>query len=263
MKSRTTMTMQSDPEERQESEYWLPYHYISRFEGGFSASYHDSWGINYVSTIEFLLERVADLRWHSAIDVGCGDGRIAREIARRHPDRHVLGVDASSRAVGLAAAMNPDVSNLCFAVRDIASAVPKAGETFDLALAIEVLEHLPPSDLEGFIAGIARQLKPGGRLLVTVPHSNKPVEPCHYQHFTIDSITRAVSSSFQIEVAMPFEQRGFRRRIVRALIGNQWFILNHAGLLERIYRYYRARLFDCESEAQCQRVFVVARKVIG
>ena len=257
------MTRQPVPEQRQESEYWLPYHYVSRFEGGFSATYHDSWGINYVSTIEHLLERISGFQWRSAIDVGCGDGRIARELALRYPDRPVLGVDASRRAIGLASAMNPDVSNLRFAVRDIASVVPSPGEAFDLALAIEVLEHLPPSDLAPFIAGIARQLQPGAHLIVTVPHANKPVEPCHYQHFTVASITHALATSFQIEAAIPFERRGVRRRIVRALIGNRWFILSHPGLLDRIYRYYRARLFDCESESQCQRVLVVARKATG
>ena len=33
----------------------------------------------------------------AALDVGCGTGALAAEIARRQPDRHVTGVDLSER----------------------------------------------------------------------------------------------------------------------------------------------------------------------
>ena len=36
------------------------------------------------------------------LDVGCGDGRITLEIARRVPKGYVVGVDASSHMIELA-----------------------------------------------------------------------------------------------------------------------------------------------------------------
>src|SRR5688572_17116848 len=97
------------PQHLQDAEYRFPYHYVSQWRPHFTQTFSDSWGINYVSTLEHLLERLGAMRFESLVDVGCGDGRLAREIAAAFPGRDILGVDYSARAIGLARAMNAHI----------------------------------------------------------------------------------------------------------------------------------------------------------
>src|SRR5262245_37977053 len=69
------------PQTLQEAEYWFPYHYVSQWSPRFSQCFYDSWGIHYISTIEFLLEKLSALPFYSIVDIGCGDGRMSRELA--------------------------------------------------------------------------------------------------------------------------------------------------------------------------------------
>ena len=67
-------------QEVQEEQYQFPYHYIVQFKEDFSISLLFPWGLNYASTMEFLMVKVAeDKKVKSIIDIGCGDGRFTRE----------------------------------------------------------------------------------------------------------------------------------------------------------------------------------------
>ena len=244
---------------RQEEEYAFPYHYVSRFEHGFCQTFHDSWGINYVSTIEYMLLRLRDLKWQSVIDVGCGDGRMSRELALHFPGHEVTGIDYSDRAISLARAMNADLPSLNFERRDIVAGNITSSAQHDAAILMEVLEHIPPQDAPAFVSALRRQLTPGGHLLLTVPHVNKPVEYKHYRHFSAASLRQALEPDFEILEVVHFERRGLHQRLLHFLLGNRYFILSHRGMLNRIYSYYRRRLFACRDENECQRLFVLAR----
>lgn len=240
----------------QDDEYWFPYHYVSQWEPHFSQCFNDSWGINYASTTEFLLARLSQLDFHSLVDVGCGDGRLAREIAMRFQSRDVLGIDYSARAIGLAKAMNAGLG-VAFRQLDVTAAHSEAPR--DVATLVEVLEHIPPESRREFLHGIHRLLRPGATLFVTVPHANVPLEPKHYEHFTSEALARELSEYFDVEEMVPFERDGLARRLLVRLMGNGWFVLNHRGLLDRIYAYYKRNLVECDDESSCRRLFVVAR----
>ena len=140
-----------EQQDLQEREYWFPYHYIASFQPNFGHCFLDTWSMCYVSTIEFILEELALVEPGSIIDVGCGDGRLSREVARHFPQLPVLGVDVSSKAIALARAMNTDVENLRFSETDITKSRPE--HPFEVAVLMEVLEHIPPSDIAAFVAG--------------------------------------------------------------------------------------------------------------
>jgi hypothetical protein len=46
--------------------------------------------------------------------------------------------------------------------------------------------------------------------------------------------------------------------LIRSLLVNRLFILNHKRLLRAIYQYHKSHLFFCASESECQRIFVQA-----
>lgn len=107
------------------------------------------------------------------LDLGCGAGRHAFEAARRAA--HVVAVDRSAdEATGVArmlAALGRageiPAGRLGTAVMGDALRLPFPDGSFDRVMAAEVLEHLP--DDRAAIAELARVLRPGGTMAVTVP----------------------------------------------------------------------------------------------
>ena len=96
------------------------------------------------------------------IDVGCGEGRFARDLTRL--GHHVFGVDVSPTMIAAARAASDDVE---YAIAD-AVAMPLADRSADLAIAFMSLHDL--DDLAGALREIARVLAPGGRLCMAIPH---------------------------------------------------------------------------------------------
>ncbi|OGA71144.1 MAG: hypothetical protein A3G83_00470 [Betaproteobacteria bacterium RIFCSPLOWO2_12_FULL_68_20] len=245
-----------NPAEIQEDEYAFPYHYVARYgTHGFGQTFHDSWGISYASTIEFLLERIAAARVSEIVDVGCGDGRFTRELALRGAKR-VVGVDRSPRAIALARAMNHDLPALRFLEADITAAWSEP--PFEAAVLMEVLEHIPIDDAPALVRAVRKLLRPGGRLFLTVPHRNTPLQAKHFRHFSVQTLSDALRSDFELCAVVPFERMGWRRSLLDTLLGNRIFLLNHAGALNTLYRWYKRRLFHCRGEAECRRIFVEA-----
>lgn len=107
------------------------------------------------------------------IDVGCGAGRHSFEAYRRGADviafdqnaEELADVDTMLQAMG-AAGEAPKSAKAQVVVGD-ALALPYPDASFDSVIASEILEHIP--DDETAIAELARVLKPGGTLSVTVP----------------------------------------------------------------------------------------------
>lgn len=107
------------------------------------------------------------------LDLGCGAGRHAFEIYRRGghvvaldmDDVELKGVQATLAAMQEAGEANGAAS--AAPLRGDAMTLPFADGTFDRVVAAEVLEHLP--DDAGAMRELARVLKPGGSIAVTVP----------------------------------------------------------------------------------------------
>jgi len=96
------------------------------------------------------------------LDYGCGIGRLAHELITRHNCR-VVGVDisASMRALSVIYARSDRFMSCS---QDMLEALVGRGATFDLALAIWVLQHCKAPGQD--IARIRHALRPGGNLFV-------------------------------------------------------------------------------------------------
>jgi 2-polyprenyl-3-methyl-5-hydroxy-6-metoxy-1,4-benzoquinol methylase len=99
----------------------------------------------------------------SVLDVGCGEGVLVQQWAQQLRDGRVVGIDLQEESIqaGWAEHRAP---NLEYRVME-ASNLPFADDEFELASAIEVLEHVP--DPEHTLAEMARCAS--GHLLVSVP----------------------------------------------------------------------------------------------
>jgi ubiquinone/menaquinone biosynthesis C-methylase UbiE len=105
---------------------------------------------------------VEALRPGRALDAACGTGRHARYLVDRGHD--VVGVDASPEMLRAARASVPGATFREADLRDI----PAQAEEFDVAVCGLALAHL--DDLDGAVRELARVLKRGGRLVISVLH---------------------------------------------------------------------------------------------
>jgi methionine biosynthesis protein MetW len=97
------------------------------------------------------------------LDVGCGDGGTSGVWLHEYAAGYV-GVDISPSAVRMAADRGLDAQLI-----DDAAELPFDDASFDVAVCIEVIEHL--FEPQRALSEIVRVLRPGGRLIVTVPNA--------------------------------------------------------------------------------------------
>ncbi|MFE3262563.1 class I SAM-dependent methyltransferase [Nocardia sp. NPDC059091] len=107
------------------------------------------------------------------IDVGCGTGRHSFEAYRRGADIVAFDQNATELAEvdlmfeAMAATEEAPAFAKAETVRGDALDLPYGAGEFDVVIASEILEHIPQD--QQAIAELARVLKPGGLLAVTVP----------------------------------------------------------------------------------------------
>jgi 2-polyprenyl-3-methyl-5-hydroxy-6-metoxy-1,4-benzoquinol methylase len=105
----------------------------------------------------------------AVLDVGGGSGRLAALLLSEHPDWHATLLDRSAAAVhfarGYLAAQGMGQRSACR--EGSLAAIPFADASFDVVIAAEVLEHT--DDADGSAAELLRVLRPGGRLVISLP----------------------------------------------------------------------------------------------
>jgi SAM-dependent methyltransferase len=109
--------------------------------------------------LDQLIARLALPPGARILDAGCGSGRNMLELARLGA---VTGVELSGTSVGLARARGAGE-----VLQGSVLQMPFQGESFDLAVCLDVIEHLD-DDLAA-LRELRRVVAPAGWLLVTVP----------------------------------------------------------------------------------------------
>jgi SAM-dependent methyltransferase len=112
------------------------------------------------STLDELFGRAAP---RSVLDVGCGEGVLTADWAERLGDGRIVGIDLDDEKLQ-AEWERRRRANLDFKVEE-ATSLSFADSAFDLAAAIEVLEHVP--EPEATVAEMARVAREW--MLVSVP----------------------------------------------------------------------------------------------
>jgi SAM-dependent methyltransferase len=98
----------------------------------------------------------------ATLDVGCGEGRVSRDLALR--GHRVTAIDSSPTLLDAAREADPSGN---YVLAD-AAALPFADGSFDLVVAYNSLMDV--HDMPGAVAEAARVLEPGGRFCVCVTH---------------------------------------------------------------------------------------------
>jgi 2-polyprenyl-6-hydroxyphenyl methylase/3-demethylubiquinone-9 3-methyltransferase len=102
------------------------------------------------------------------LDIGCGGGLLSEPMARLGAT--VVGADAAPRNIPVAQ-VHAEQSGLTIDYRHTtAEALAAAGETFDVVLNMEVVEHV--SDPMAYLTACQQLLKPGGLMICSTINRN-------------------------------------------------------------------------------------------
>jgi SAM-dependent methyltransferase len=228
----------------QEEEYEFPYHYLPTVKRGQVCLYpHWSWGYRYLGGIDVALGQLRSLTFSSLLDVGCGDGRLLREISNEFRNVRATGIDYSDRAIGLASALNPRMDYRAANIREASLA------KFDVVTLIEVLEHIHPEQCDEFLAGLAEKMHEDSHLLLTVPHVNEPVNEKHYRHFNSALLCEQLADRFEMEELFYFDRKSRLLSAWQRLMCNKYFIVRHQATTNAFYDYYRRKCLMSEEES--------------
>lgn len=248
---------QSEEQAIQQDQYEFPYHYIpEREDGGFSQTRHWWWGFRYLGGFEVVFDAIEDEQFSSLLDVGCGDGRFIREMGTRYPDVESTGIDYSERAIELATALNPGLDFRCQDLR-----TEELSNDFEVVTLIEVLEHIPPDDVDSFLGSVGDAVAPSGRVVVTVPHENKPVQDKHFQHFSGSGLHDTLAAHFDEIDLVPFDNIDAPLlKVIRKLIGGRGsnVVVTNDWVNRRFFDFYLDR-YLYTSEENCGRIAAICR----
>jgi ubiquinone/menaquinone biosynthesis C-methylase UbiE len=129
---------------------------------------YTEWRASDVGTITERLERrlvlelLGDVGNRGLLDIGCGDGKLAVELARR--GANVTAVDASAPMLAAARTRASEEGMEIRFSRATADHLPFPDESFDVVTAVTVLCFV--SDAGPVFREIARVLRPGGKLVM-------------------------------------------------------------------------------------------------
>ncbi len=101
----------------------------------------------------------------SALDFGCGVGRLTRALGTRVDS--VVGLDISQGMIDRARTFHRDKPNVQFDVHDDPDLSRFGDGSFDVVCSLLVLQHIPSrEDSERFLGDLSRVLAPGGLLML-------------------------------------------------------------------------------------------------
>ena len=113
-----------------------------------------------------VLSELVSLANQDIVELGCGAAQLARALLRRFPGIRVTGLEVDQRqhAKNIAAPQ----AGLRF-VAGGAEAIPLPDASFDLALMLKSLHHVPMASMANALGEVARVLRPAGLLYVSEP----------------------------------------------------------------------------------------------
>ncbi len=234
----------ADPSTVMEARYSLPYNWLHPRHARF---WRGKFGLSRI-----VLNELGDISTKTVLDAGCGDGWYTDRIARTA--RKTIGLDFSERSIGFAKLIVP---NADFIVGSI-TAIPLPDRSVDAITSIQVIEHLPPTEVASAVAEFARVLRDEGTLVISVPSRNRPMSPAHFQHFTEESLNDAVGTHFRIVRSLGQENRTIMLWILEKLSANRYWHLPRIG--ERLSKQWYPRYWNMTEPVKGQNLVIVCRK---
>jgi len=200
-----------------------------------------------IDRLKILKELIPSGYGKRAIDIGCGPGYFSRELSNK--GWRTSSVDTDSENIESAKEHAHETH-----LGDALSVLPELPVNhYDLALSLEIIEHMPKAHGENLLKGIFRVLKPGSRLIISTPNKLSPeglggyywgekirgwgkwdaFDPTHVHIYSSPEILQLVKSSgFSVNKIIGYYYEGTLPLIGRwklPLVKSTMFPLNRIG----------------------------------
>jgi SAM-dependent methyltransferase len=163
----------------------------------------------------------------SAIDFGCGVGRISRALARRFDK--VVGVDISPTMINIARELNKDFPGLSFLLNEYDDLRMLQDAHGDLVCSHITLQHLRPALAERYIVELFRLVRPKAHAYFQMPShlmpggvdAPLPTEACYADiviHSAPDRLAPGASAPLDVEIRNATSIAW----LPRLSVGNHW-----------------------------------------
>ncbi len=154
------------------------------------------------------------------LDIGCGGGLLSEPMCRL--GAHVTGADAAARNIEVAKLHAAQMGLTIDYRATTAEALVDRGETFDIVLALEIVEHV--SDVSAFLAALTHLVVPGGMLVMST--LNRTVKSLLMAKIGAEYILRWLPVGTHdwdrflkpSELTLPLEHHGFMLRNMSGII---------------------------------------------
>jgi SAM-dependent methyltransferase len=143
--------------------------------GGWSLEEFFATGQIEIAELMALLDRLHVEARESALDFGCGIGRLAEALSEYYGV--VVGVDISDEMVTRARELSRSEERVRYEANARADLATFGNDEFDLVHSSRVLQHVAPTLMRRYLNEFCRVLRPGGVLhfqLPTTPKLNAP-----------------------------------------------------------------------------------------
>src|SRR5690606_9390780 len=132
----------------------------------------------------FVLDWCEPVGGCEVLDLGCGEGYVARQLKRRRAAR-VRGTDVSGEMIARALEEEErEPLGIEYRVGDARDLSWVADGSVDLAVAVFLFNYLDRAGTAAVMSEVHRVLRPGGRFVFAVPHPSlpflRPEEPPFY-----------------------------------------------------------------------------------
>ena len=245
--------MKYKQQKHQDNQYNFPYHWLPQFfsDGAFSVGRYYPWGIEYLTYMDMVANLIKKEKPSNLLDIGCGDGRLSDFV--RFEGCKYTGVDLSKKAITIASVLNEDVE---FINNDIRTIERK----FDVISLVEVIEHLPDDEIEGFLYSVVSLLNNYGKVIVSVPTTNLPLNKKHFRHYDIDLLKRQLECvGLKIESVNYSFKLCFFSSVLRRIVTNRIYTLNPSIVTKAIWCIHKKMGYFAKEE-NAAHIVVVAQK---
>lgn len=112
---------------------------------------------------------------HTALDFGCGLGRLSQALCRHFETVH--GVDVAASMIEQARRLNRNGSRCTYHLNETNDLRLFDDGTFDFVYSLIVLQHMRPDYAKRYLREFLRVLRPGGIALVQLPSHRAAADP--------------------------------------------------------------------------------------
>jgi SAM-dependent methyltransferase len=224
----------------QDEQYEFPYHYLAQLENNNPKITEElSWGLDYLTYMDFTINKIQSLNIKTILDVGCGDGYLLNHL---EDNINKEGIDLSTQAIKFANAFS---TSAVFKEENIFNITKK----YDLVSLIEVLEHLPDDLIPSFIERIESIVQDDGYFIITVPTTVVDLNEKHYRHYDEELLNKHLpfKSLKLIEELRVYNESTLLNNFRRLLI-NRFYTIKSEFLWTSLWKWHKKNTYSANKK---------------